>query len=407
MTTNSPTVAEGTQPKSQELALPGLVLGGATIVAAFVGLAALLSLVPTGNGALPDYPAWLGAVPHESVARVQWVLGDITEPQFYKSWIASLGLLAGATFGWWALRSRPRWAGQPISYGSGLWPWVLGAAGSSLILSNLAFGAKLGTGWQPTFVPFVCVASSVILVYGGGWRQLLTGASLGALTTPLAMLLIDHVTTPMDLPPVVANTTSMSIGAALTFLLCRFLPWMQRPATTAAANDPREGTDSAHDRPHTMITDAIWMVRRVLIDFTETQFYANEWASLGVLAGVVFTAVLNPDFASYGTGLLPRILVAQALTSAIGIVLWRRLYRGGGWAPTYVSLVSVAPATVLTYDGNLVALVLGSVAGAVVGPVIARPVSNLLPDDFHPFIGNTVAMAVATAFIVPLVGLVV
>lgn len=149
------------------------------------------------------------------------------------------------------------------------------------------------------------------------------------------------------------------------------------------------------------------MVRRVLVDFTETQFYANEWASLGVLAGVVLTAVLNPDFASYGTGLLPRILVAQALTSAVGILLWRRLYRGGGWAPTYVSLVPVAPAPVLAYDGNLISLILGALAGAALGPVVARPVSRVLSDDFHPFIGNTVAMAVATAVIVPAVGLVV
>jgi hypothetical protein len=391
----------------QELALPGLVLGGAAMVAIFCGVAALLSAVPTGNDILPDYPTWLAAVPDETASRLQWVLGDMTEPQFYKSWIASLGLLAGATLGWWAYRTRRRWAGEPISYGSGLWPWILGAATLSLVLSNIFFGATLDAGSQPTFVPFVCVASSVILVYGGGWKHLLTGAVLGVVTTPLAMVLIDQVTTEADLPAVVANTTSMSIGAAMTFLLCRYLPWMQRPAPQADPDDSQEATASPRRRPATMVRDAVWMMRRVLVDFTETQFYANEWASIGVLSGVILTAVLNPAFASYGTGLLPKILVAQVLTSAVGIILWRRLYRGGGWAPTYVSLVSVAPATVLTYNGDLLALVLGAVGGAILCPVIARPVSAALPDDFHPFIGNTTAMAVSTAIIVPLIGLVV
>jgi len=388
----------------EELALPGLLLGGALVVGAFAALAAALSAVPTGNQGIADYPEWLAAVPDDLVTRLQWVLGDITEPQFYKSWIASLGLLVGATVGWWAFRTKKRWAGEPIAYGSGLWPWMLGAAGTSLLLSNLLFAGRLADGWQPTFVPFVCVAPAVVLIYGRGWSTLLTGATLGVVTTPLAMLLIDVVTVPLELPAVVANTASMSIGTAAVFVLCRFLPWMTLPV---AAPESQEETAAAEKKAPTLVSDTVWMVRRVITDFTETQFYANEWASLGLIAGAVLTTLLNPEFASYGSGLLPQIMLAQALTSAVGIVLWRHLYRGGGWAPTYISLVSVTPATVLAYGDSSLALVLGAVAGAVLCPVIARPVSNALPHDFHPFIGNTVSMAVATSIIVPVIGLVV
>ncbi|MDH6222044.1 hypothetical protein M2283_009391 [Streptomyces pseudovenezuelae] len=385
----------------RELALPGLLLGGALTVGAFAALLAVLNAVPSSHNALPDYPDWASEVPHELVARLQWLLGDITEPQFYKSWVASLGLLAGATVGWWALRAKKRWAGEPIAYGTGLWPWMLGAAGLSLVLSNALFGGSLDSGWQPTFVPFVCVATSVILVYGRGWTKLLTGAILGAFTTPLAMVLIDHVTGPLSLPPVVANTTSMSIGAALTFLLCRALPWMRRPTSEP---ESQEETVVAKKAAPTLLGDTRWMIRRIITDFTETQFYANEWASIGLIVGAIVTTVLNPSFASYGTGLLPKIMLAQALTSAIGIIIWRHLYRDGGWAPTYISVVSVAPATVLAHGNSVTALVLGAMSGAVLCPVIARPISKVLPDDFHPFIGNTVSMAISTAVIVPTIG---
>ena len=167
-----------------------------------------------------------------------------------------------------------------------------------------------------------------------------TGAILGAATTtPVAMLLIDHVTAPLGLPAVVANTAAMSIGTTISFVVCRYLPWMHLPAdapVVATAPTTIAG-------PPTVTKDAIWTMRRIVADFTETPFYANELASVGVILGVVGTFMLNPLSPAYGSGLLPHVLFAQALTSAIGVVVWRHLYRGGGWAPTYISVVSVAP----------------------------------------------------------------
>jgi hypothetical protein len=106
------------------------------------------------------------------------------------------------------------------------------------------------------------------------------------------------------------------------------------------------------------------------------------------------------------TACTSHILFAQALTSAIGVVVWRRLYRGGGWAPTYISVVSVAPATVLTFSGSAVSIAFGAVAGALLCPVVARPISKRLPADFHPFIGNTTSMAVCTALVIAVLRLI-
>lgn len=329
--------------------------------------------------------------------RLQWALGDVTEPQFYKSWIASLCLLAGAAFAWRAASGDRygRWSGQPISYGSGLWPWVLFASFLSLALANAVLGPSLRSGWQPTFVPVVSVAPAVVLLYGPGWATAVTGAALGAGTAPLAVLLIDGLAEPLGLPAVVACTAAMSAGAVLAFVVCRRLPWLE----LRTARRPQPPGHVARGG----LGDAVWAARRVLLDFSEAQFYANEWASLGLLAGLAVTAFAVPGLAAYGSGLLPEILFAQALTSAAGVVMWRRHYRDGGWAATYAS---VAPASVLAHPGSAAALALGALLGAAICPPVARAVSAALPTDFHPFVGNTVAMAVCTASTVPALGLV-
>ena len=101
---------------------------------------------------------------------------------------------------------------------------------------------------------------------------------------------------------------------------------------------------------------------------------------------------------------------AVALTSAVGVVLWRSWFRSGqfsngGWAATYASLVSVAPAAVLAYDGSWWSIIGGAFLGAVLAPPIARAISARLPDGFHPVIGNTASMAISTAVTLPILGL--
>lgn len=380
----------------------GTAVGAFGIVAIIGMLALLLNVLVQQSPRLgPGFAEWPGAVLASPVDAIRWFFGDMTEPQFYKSELAAAGLLAGAGLAWWATRRNKRWSGAPLSYGTGLWPWILTAATLSLLLSNITFDWTLSGGWQPTFVPFVCVASAVVLVYGKGWKVAITGAVLGVLTTtPVAMLLIATVSTPLGLPPVVSNVLAMSIGATLTFLIARKLPWLSIPKPVDTPTEPHAHTIPAPSNR----SDVVWAARRVLSDYTETQFFANELASIGVILGVSIAFVLNPALPSYGSNLVPHIIFAQALTSAVGVVLWRKWYRDGGWAPTYVSLVSVAPAAVLAFNGSWLSIIGGAVVGAILAPPIARTISSRLPKDFHPFIGNTLSMAISTAIILPILG---
>ncbi|MDI2037323.1 hypothetical protein [Paenarthrobacter nitroguajacolicus] len=381
---------------------------GAFGMAAVVGLfALLLNFVAKGSPvAGPSFEDWLSQANDSPLSGLQWFLGDMTEPLLYKSDLAALGLLAGAAVAWCVGRSRKclratKWVGQ-LSYGTGLWPWVLTSASLSLLLSNLAFGWMLDDGWQPTFVPFVCAAPAMVFLYGAGWRSCVTGAVLGAITvTPLALLFIPTVATPLGLPPVVGCVLAMAVGSAAAFAAARRLPWL----VLRKPDPPAEGRHPASGFTRTVRKDAKVAARRVLKDFTETHFFANELASVGVILGVSVAFVLSPGLPSYGSALLPHILFAQALTSAAGVVLWRRWYRDEGWAASYASVVSVAPAAVLASGGSWTGIVGGAVLGAALAPPIARAISARLPAGFHPVIGNTAAMALSTAIVLPVLGL--
>ncbi|MGO4250513.1 hypothetical protein AB4Y87_25255 [Paenarthrobacter sp. RAF54_2] len=384
-----------------ELGAIGTALGAlAAVILAGVLALVLHTLAQQSPRLGPAFEGWAASASNSPFPAVRWFLGDMTEPLFYKSELAACGLLAGAFLAWWAGRRGKNWAGQ-LTYGTGLWPWVLASASLSLLLSNVVFGRMLDDGWQPTFVPFVCVAPAMVLMYGPGWRTCVTGAVLGAFTvTPCALLLIPTVAVPLGLPPVVANVLAMSLGSVLAFLIARKLPWLvlRKPPLQPQPIQP----PSSDNR---VLKDAVWAARRVLSDFTETQFFANELASAGVILGVAMAFVLNPALPSYGSNLVPHILLAQALTSAIGVVVWRGWFRNGGWAATYASLVSVAPAAVLAYDGSWQSIIGGALLGAVLAPPIARAISARLPEGFHPVIGNTAAMALSTAVTLPMLGL--
>lgn len=429
--TSAPTTLLPAKPKQRlERSAPGTALG-AFALAAIIGVfaAGLHVLAQQSPRIGPVFAGWPESVDGSTLAAVRWLLGDMAEPLFYKSELAALGLLCGAGLAWWAGRRRQPWAGG-LSYGTGLWPWILASASGSLLLSNAAFGWMLDDGWQPTFVPFVCVAPAVVLVHGAGWKTCISGAVLGAVTTtPLALLLIPSLSEPLGLPSVVANVLAMALGSAVSFLVIRRLPGLVggglvggRMAGGGLAPNAHAVPDPGHREPvvpepkpadgpgrpasyPSLAGDALWAARRVLKDFTETFFVANELASVGVILGVAAAFVLNPGLPAYGSGLLPHILFAQALASAAGVVLWRCWFRNDGWAATYAPVVSVAPAAVLAFGGSWTAILGGPFLGALLAPPIARFISAKLPAGFHPVIGNTASMAVSTAVVLPVLGL--
>jgi hypothetical protein len=223
----------------------------------------------------------------------------------------------------------------------------------------------------------------------------LTGGVLGGLVTPGLSVLGASVICPrLGLAPVVGVTAGMALAAVLAFTVCRHLPWLPAPLHLRRPPEPAATTAPQKRGP-------VWVLRRSLADFSEAQFFGSEWASLGLIAGALIAYLLNPAAPAYGSGLLPQILAAQAVTAVVAVTAWRGRWARRPFYPTFVPVVSVAPACVLAYGGSLPSVLAGAVLGAVLSPPLAAAISARLPADFHPFIGNVAAMAVATASIVP------
>ena len=338
---------------------------------------------------------------HHPAAWWRWVLGDISEVAFYKHEFASIGLLAGAGLGWWANRTGKRWQGFAICYGTGLWPWVVTSSLLGLGLGNLLWGWTLSAdSWQPTFVAFVSLPAATVLLFGRGWRVALTGAVLGAmLVTPICLLIVKYVCTPLALPVVIGNVTGMAAGSVLGFLLCKHFPALVVPASPLPTTAP--ATTSTPDY------GVRWTLRRVLADFSEAPFFGNEWASLGLVLGALLALMLNPASPFYGSGWLLQLLAAQTLASALGVLVWRRQWIARGWYPTYIPVVSVAPAAILVHGGSLTVIVLSASLGALLAPPLAVAISQRLPAYMHGYVGNVLSMAISTLLILPLIGLVI
>ncbi|CRM13329.1 hypothetical protein [Pseudomonas sp. 24 E 13] len=350
----------------------------------------------------PGYNDMMDSLP-SPIAWLRWVVGDISEVAFYKHEFASLGLLLGGAFGYWASRYAQAWQGFSIAYGTGLWPWLVTSSLLGLLLSNAIWGWTLtADSWQPTFAAFVSLPAAMVLLFGGGWKVTLNGALLGAiLVTPSCLLMVNYLCIPLGLPVVIGNVLGMALGSVVAFLLCRALPALVSRATETKAGIPPPAPLKTPDY------GIRWTLRRVLADFSEAPFFGNEWASLGLLAGVLLAYALNPMSPAYGSGWLPHLIAGQALTSLIGIILWRRQWRERGWYPTYVPLVSVVPAAVLTYGGNATVIVTSALLGALIAPPLACAIAGRLPDYMHPYIGNVLSMAISTVLIVPLIGMVI
>ncbi|KTC51015.1 hypothetical protein AO262_32150 [Pseudomonas fluorescens ABAC62] len=350
------------------------------------------------SGAWPGYDQMINDLPHP-IAWLRWVLGDISEVAFYKHELASLGLLAGAWLGWWANRTGKSWQGFAICYGTGLWPWLVASSLLGLLLSNLLWGWSVtAQTWQPTFAAFVSLPAAMVLMFGGGWKVTINAAVLGALlVTPLCLLIVNYVCVPLGLPAVIGNVLGMAVGSVIAFTLCRRVPGLVKSDYVPVPTPTPVSTGPAS-------YGWVWGCRRVLADFSEAPFLGNELASAGLLIGVLAAYFLNPLSPAYGSGLLLHLIGAQVLASALGVLLWRSQWIKRGWYPTYVPLVSVVPAAVLTHGGSWAVIASSAALGALIAPPLACAIAARLPPHFHPYIGNVLSMALSTLAIVPLVG---
>ena len=353
----------------------------------------------TNTACWPTYGDMMNSMP-SPWAWLRWVLGDISEVAFYKHELASLGLLLGGALGYWASRYAQSWQGFSISYGTGLWPWLVTSSLLGLLLSNALWGWTLTADtWQPTFAAFVSLPAAMVLFFGAGWKVTLNGAILGALlVTPSCLLIVNFVCVPLGLPAVIGNVLGMALGSVAAFVLCQRFPALVTPKHE---QKPENLPITPEKKPN---YGAIWTLRRVLADFSEAPFYGNEWANLGMLAGVLLAYALSPLSPAYGSGLLLHIVAAQALTSLVGVIVWRRQWQIRGWYPTYVPLVSVVPAAVLTYGGGFTVMIASALLGALIAPPLACAIAQQLPKYLHPYIGNVLSMAISTLVILPVIG---
>ena len=351
-------------------------------------------------GVWPDY-AHMVANLHEPLARLRWIVGDISEVAFYKHELPAIGLLLGAALAHWAHRTGRAWQGFAICYGTGLWPWLVTSSLLGLVFSHVLWGWTLSAStWQPTFVAFVSLPAAMVLLFGGGWKVAINGALLGALlVTPASLLLVNYLCYPFGLPVVIGNVGGMAVASVLAFMLCRRFAGLVRSTPPVDAPPPAPVVERA--TPHHGVG---WTLRRVLADFSEAPFFGNELASLGLLLGVLAAYLLSPAGPAYGSQLVLEMVGGQALASLIGVLLWRRQWIQRGWYPTYIPIVSVVPAAVLTLGGTWEVVVLSAGLGAVMAPPLAVAISQRLPSHLHGYIGNVLSMAACTLMILPFVG---
>lgn len=344
-------------------------------------------------------PMWQGDF-RDVRGFVAWTLQSVAEPQFYVAGAAGTGLVLGGWFAHLAHKGVRPWRGFLQACGTGIWPSVAGVSLLSLALSNVLFGWTLSGGmWQPLFVSLASVAPAITVLYGPGWKTSATAVVLGTvLAPPIALALVNLMCRPLGLPLVIGVTGGMAISAVPAFLLCRVLPWL--PAPWAWMPTPREADGDRRSR-----RGLLWVVRRALADFSEAQFFGNEWASLAVIAGAVAAYLIAPATLSYGSGLFPVILAAQTLTAVAAVMIWRSRWERGFY-PTFVPIVSTTPAAVLAFDGAWIPILVVVVLGVLIAPPLAAWISGRLPADFHPFIGNVASMAFSTLVLVPPVGLI-
>ncbi|MEG0968097.1 MAG: hypothetical protein RSD81_18830 [Pseudomonas sp.] len=381
--------------------IPLLLMCIAISVIASVSIELLSGRAEAWLGLWPDYAHMLANL-QEPLARVRWIVGDISEVAFYKHEMPALGLLAGAALAHWANRNGMRWQGFAICYGTGLWPWLVSSSLLGLLFSHALWGWTLNSGmWQPTFVAFVSLPAAMVLLFGPGWKVAINGALLGALlVTPASLLLVNYLCYPLELPVVIGNVGGMAVASVLVFILCRHFPKLVSSAPAVGARQVVPAAQAKADY------GVVWTLRRVLADFSEAPFFGNELASLGLILGALLAYCISPSGPAYGSHLLLEILAGQALASFIGVLCWRSQWQRLGWYPTYIPIVSVVPAAVLMLGGSWQVILLSSSLGALMAPPLAHAISQRLPSHMHRYIGNVLSMAICTLVIIPVIRLI-
>ncbi len=348
---------------------------------------------------IPDYVEMESGFAEGSVfSWILWVLGDMTEANFYKSYLGGIGLIAGSLIAHYLYKKNSKHQGIAIAYGSGIWPWVLGASCLSLVVSNLVYGWNVAeSGWFPTFVVFVSVPAATMLVYGKGMKNLLTGALAAVvLVVPLSRLFMVYIAAPIGLPGVSGSVFGMWAGGVVAFEMYRLLPWMKLPEPPKPED---EDVDSPKIPEYKHLHPSKFYLRRIVADFSEPCFAGNEIAGAGLLIGTVLSWLLCSTLPVYGSGTFPAVLFAEFLTGALAVFIYWDDVMERAWFPSFPSMVSVAPGVAWLYEGSIWPCVLAAVFGAFICPAMTDFVIRKLPPHWPTVIGTTFSMTVGTVIV--------
>ena len=373
------------------------------IIAIAIGFAAyaLLSLLVAGEGLVPglSYENIIDGITSQPLKELVWFFMDFTEPEFYASVFAGLGVIVGGAIAYALACRKSRFAGFTICYGEyRMFPWVVASQFLSLALTIFVFryidgfDAEPGVTFVATFIPIVAAPPATMLLYGPSVPALLVSSALaGLMCSPCATWIAVHINTPLGLPGVVANVAAMALTGFVIFIVLRVLPWVKK----VPVPDARPALAPADD-----VESPAWLLRRVLAEFSEAPFYGNEIASAVSLAGLVLGLVLCPAHAVNGSvDALPAIVLSQVVSAAVGAFLYAGKFAEDGWYATYVPVVSTGPACVLALGANIPVAVVAGVLGGILGGPVAELVGSWLPEDVHGTVANVSSMAIVTAVV--------
>lgn len=364
----------------------------------FVLFVLMKAIQPRLPQVLFDYTTWDAMRSDSFLYRILWLIGDGSEPQFAKSVLGGAFVIAGGWLAYYLDQKQSRLRGTPVAYGSGkLYPWVFVATILSLLVGGLVFGGMHvdGDTWVATYVPYVSVPGAIVFLYGAGFKVAVTGAVLSAfITIPITTFIRNVLCLPSGLPGAIANVAGMCIGGAFVFEICRALPWMDLAHPVIPEGSRKIEGEMPMDEYKKKYPTRFFF-RRILCDYSETVFLANEWAALFLLVGCFLSWFLNPMHPFYGSGLFPELILSQVLCCGFSMFLWwdQWMKREGGYS-TFLAAVSVGPACIQIFGSSIQVIVIGALLGSILCPPMADMVNRKIPSHWHPMMGNTFSMAV-------------
>lgn len=323
---------------------------------------------------------------------------NFTEGEFYGGLFTTVFLIIGALFAWYLYRKNSKWQGFAIVQGTGLWPWVFGSQVLSLFLTIYVFNFtrffSADVMWLPTFIVVVGTPPALTLVYGPGWKKLLTISFLSSLFTfPFAHWLNGYVMPHLNIPSMVSNVATMAFVGFMVSIICHQLPWM----TMTESKISIERSKLPQKQEDTFSFS--WSMRRTFADFSEAWFYGNEWIGLTVLIGVMVDWFLNINHITNGSGLVPDIVMGQMIASSVGIFAYRHRFTEDGWYPTFMPLVSTVPGVILMMGGGFWFSIISGVLAGIISAPVGEYIANKLPNYFPKAVGFVSGMTIVTILI--------